>query len=272
MPGALAKVFTVNCTEVAPEGIVTVAGTVATLVLLLESFTTNPAAGATPEIVTVPVDEAGCVTLVELNVSLVSVGGFTVSVALTVAPPAAAEIEGVACALTGLVVTVNVADFAPAATVRLAGTVAADVLLLARVTVNPPVGAAAFNCTVPFDEVLPITVVGFKVTEETAGGFTVNAVFCVTPNVPEILAFEVAATAWPVTVKVAVVFPAATVTDDGTVAAAVLSLDRATESPPVAAGPLRVTVPVELLSPPVTLVGLKEIEDTTGGCTVSVAV
>ena len=54
--------------------------------------------------------------------------------------------------------------------------------------------------------------------------------------------------------KVAVVAPAATVTFAGTVAAA-LSLDNVTRAPPVGAGLLRVTVPVEAL-PPVTLVGV----------------
>ena len=56
------------------------------------------------------------------------------------------------------------------------------------------------------------------------------------------------------TVKVAVVEPAATVTDAGTVA--LLEPDaRVTVTPPVGAATVRVTVPVELL-PPVTEVGL----------------
>jgi len=69
---------------------------------------------------------------------------------------------------------VNVADVAPAATVILAGVCAAAVLLLDSVTTDPPVGAAAFNVTVPVELVFPVTLVGFKVTEETAGGFTVK--------------------------------------------------------------------------------------------------
>jgi hypothetical protein len=63
-----------------------------------------------------------------------------------------------------------------------------------------------------------------------------------------------------VTVKVAVVLPAATVTLAGTVAA-VLLLDRATEMPPLGAEPLKVTVPVAEV-PPVTLVGLTETEES----------
>jgi hypothetical protein len=62
------------------------------------------------------------------------------------------------------------------------------------------------------------------------------------------------ATALDVTVKVAVLAPAATVTDAAVVATAVLLLDRCTEAPPVGAGPFSVTVPVAVL-PPVTVVG-----------------
>jgi hypothetical protein len=64
-------------------------------------------------------------------------------------------------AVTGLVVIGNVAVVAFAGTVKDAGTVAAFVLLLARVTSAPPAGAAALSVTVP---VLPVpagTVTGF---------------------------------------------------------------------------------------------------------------
>jgi hypothetical protein len=50
----------------------------------------------------------------------------------------------------------------------------------------------------------------------------------------------------------------------GTVAAALL-LPKVTVTPPLGAGPLRVTVPCELLPlPPVTVVGFKVNDDTTG--------
>ena len=61
------------------------------------------------------------------------------------------------------------------------------------------------------------------------------------------------------TLKVAVVWPEATVTEAGTVAAAVLLLVRVTTRPPAGAAWLRVTVPVELL-PPMTVPGLTETE------------
>src|SRR2546425_195378 len=66
-------------------------------------------------------------------------------------------------------------------------------------------------------------------------------------------------TALVLTVKVVLVAPAGTVTLEGTLAAAGLLLERATCAPPVGAGPLSVTVPVEEF-PPVTLVGFSESE------------
>jgi hypothetical protein len=72
-------------------------------------------------------------------------------------------------------------------------------------------------------------------------------------------------TALVLTVNVTLLAPAATVTLAGTVAAAVLSLERGTAAPPVGAGPLRVTVPVEDWAPPVTLVGFRVSEERVGG-------
>ena len=71
------------------------------------------------------------------------------------------------------------------------------------------------------------------------------------------------ATALVLTVKVALLLPAATVTLAGTLAAALL-LDSVTCTPPVGAGPLSVTVPVDVCEPPVTLVGLNVSEETLG--------
>src|SRR6267378_6181628 len=59
--------------------------------------------------------------------------------------------------------------------------------------------------------------------------------------------------------NVAVVAPAGTVTLEGTLAAPLL-LESATCAPPVEAGPLNVTVPVEEF-PPTTLVGFSETEE-----------
>jgi hypothetical protein len=82
---------------------------------------------------------------------------------------------------TGLVVMVNVAVVAPAATVTLAGSCAAAVLLLDRVTTAPVAGAGPVNVTVPVDEVPPITVLGLKLTEVNVAAVTVRVAVLVTP-------------------------------------------------------------------------------------------
>jgi hypothetical protein len=77
-----------------------------------------------------------------------------------------------------------------------------------------------------------------------------------------------------VTVNVALVAPAGTVTLAGTVATLVLPLLNDTTAPPLGAAPLRVTVPCEVF-PPTTVPGLRLTEDRVGpaaaGVTVSVA-
>ncbi len=64
------------------------------------------------------------------------------------------------------------------------------------------------------------------------------------------------------TVNVALLAPAKTVTLAGTLAAP-LSLVSSTCAPPVSAGPLSVTVPVDC-APPVTLVGFSVSEERLG--------
>ena len=72
-------------------------------------------------------------------------------------------------------------------------------------------------------------------------------------------------------VKVAVVDPAGTVTDDSTLATVVVLLVNVTTTASVAI-PVRVTVPV-LSVPPLTLVGFKvSVETTRTGLTVMVVV
>ena len=80
------------------------------------------------------------------------------------------------------VATANVAVVAPAATVTLAGTVAADVLLLDSVTTAPPEGAPAVSVTVPVDPVPPTTLAGLSKTDASAGGgVTISPAVRVTP-------------------------------------------------------------------------------------------
>jgi len=89
--------------------------------------------------------------------------------------------------ITALVLTVNVALFAPAATVTLAGTCAAAALLLESETAAPPDGAGPLSVTVPVEDcVPPVTLVGFRLNEdnETGGGgagLTVSEAVLVAP-------------------------------------------------------------------------------------------
>ena len=168
---ATALVLTVNVALVAPAATVTLAGTLAAVVLLLESVTVAPPAGAAPLKVTVPVEEFPPVTLVGFSESEERVGGgggaaVTVSEADLLAPLNVAEMETVVDTATALVLTVNVALVAPAATVTLDGTLATVVLLLESVTTAPPDGAAPLSVTVPVEEFPPVTLVGFTETEE----------------------------------------------------------------------------------------------------------
>jgi len=82
---------------------------------------------------------------------------------------------------TGLVVAVNVAEVAPAATVTLAGTCEAAVLLLKSVTTAPLDGAGPVRVTVPVDDVAPTTEVGLSVTEASAAAVTVRVAVFVVP-------------------------------------------------------------------------------------------
>ncbi len=62
-------VFTVNVAVVAPAEMIELAGTVATLVLLLDSETVAPPYGAGPLSITVPVEEEPPLTVVGLSVT-----------------------------------------------------------------------------------------------------------------------------------------------------------------------------------------------------------
>jgi hypothetical protein len=109
----------------------------------------------------------------------------TVSVAVLVTPPCAADRVTEVLAVTDLVVTVNVALEAPAGTVTLAGTVATAVLLLESATTAPPDGAAPLSVTVASEVLPPVTLVGLRTSEESvtplACGVTVSAAPLVTP-------------------------------------------------------------------------------------------
>ena len=79
-------------------------------------------------------------------------------------------------------VAVNVPVVEPATTVTFAGTWAAAVSLLVRLTTAPPAGAGLSSVTFPVEDTPPSTVVGLKLTEPSAatGAVTVNVAVLVT--------------------------------------------------------------------------------------------
>jgi hypothetical protein len=113
------------------------------------------------------------------------------------------------------------------------------------------------------------------------GGFTVNfvstaasivraAVFVTEPALIVIVADVFVDTGLVVIGNVTDVLPAGIVTEPGTPAEGEL-LDRSRANPPLGAGPLIVTVQLDDV-PPMTVVGLRLTEVTTGASTVTVAV
>jgi hypothetical protein len=86
-----------------------------------------------------------------------------------------------ACEATPKVVIVNVVLVEPAGMVTLAGICAAEVLLLWRVTVAPPAGAAPFRVTVPVELFPPTSVPGVLPNEDSTGALTVRVAVLVTP-------------------------------------------------------------------------------------------
>jgi hypothetical protein len=261
-----------------PAATVTLAGTVATAVLSLESETTTPPAVAGAVNVTVPVAGEPPVTETGRTLRLLSVGvlSFTVSVAVLDTPPAVAVMTEPLVLAVLRAVTVNVALVAPAATVTLAGTDAAVALPLLSDTVTPPAGAGPVRVTVPVLVEPSTTADGLRVRLDSVGAALAPLVTPRTaeratpPPVAVIVAELFAATALVATVNVAVRAPPATVTVEGTDATELL-LDRATVWPPDAAAALSVTVPVDD-DPPVTDVGLRPRAETVGAAGVDVTV
>jgi hypothetical protein len=177
-------------------------------------------------------------------------------VALLRTPPAVAEIVLVVELVTVRVAMVKLPVLAPSAIVMDAGTVAALVWLLVRVTSVPAEGAGPVSVTVPVEVRPPRTEAGDSTSDDALGAATVSvAVRVVVPPAMAEMAPEVdAPTGTVVTRKVVTLAPAGTVTVAGTEAAG-LALERVTTVPPGGAAIEMVTVPVEV-DPPTTLVGL----------------
>ena len=166
-------------------------------------------------------------------------------------------------ALTAVVVTVNVPVFWLAATVTVAGTLA-SALLLNRLTTTPPVGAGPAKVTVPVEGLPPMTVAGLSASDWTVVGFTVRVALCVAaPSVPFIVAITAADTGVVAMVNPVDLDPVATVTLVGRLALVLLEV-KPIASPPVGAGPVRLTVPIDEV-PPITDVGETVTLNKLGG-------
>ena len=164
---------------VAPAGTVTVAGTVV-LVLFDDNVTTSPEGPAGFVRVTVPTADAPPTTEPGATETLETEDSVTESVAVFVVEPFAAEIVALTLEDTLVVLMVNVAVVLPAATVTVAGTVAAE-LLDVRFTTNPPVGAWPLIVTVPVEVLPPATVDGDSWTALTTSGAMMSVLVFAVP-------------------------------------------------------------------------------------------
>ena len=151
------------------------------------------------------------------------------------------------------VVTVNVADVEPAGMVTVAGTAATAVFELVRYTSSPPAGAAVLRVTVPTEEIPATTVVGLRLNPVGRGEVAVSTPVAFALVEAETTVSTSFGTAAVVAVNVAVLAPAATVTEAGTDTTGADAVN-VTTVPPEGAGPLRVTVPVAE-APPATEAG-----------------
>ena len=147
------------------------------------------------------------------------------------------------------VVTVKVADAAPAGTNTVVGTLAAAVLELASAIVTPAAPAGLLSVTVPVAVPPPVTLPGDMPSElsadAAAAGFTEMVAVRVAPKYDAVIVDELTAVTVPVVIaNVAETEPDGTVTAAGTVAAAVSELKSETTTPALGAGALSVTAPV----------------------------
>jgi len=255
---------------VAPAAIVVELPTTPQAVLLDNSVTVRPPAGAGWLIMIVPVELLPPVTVLGLRTSPVVPDAVRTSVPVCVLPLTVAVMWAVVLDVTPVVVTVKVAVVAPAGTLTVAGTVA-EAVSEPRLTERPLVGAAELIVSVAVELTPPSTVVGFRVRAVAVGAVIASTVVGEVPFAVAVMVdVPFVATATVVTLNVAVVAPPATDTDAGTVTAALLEVN-VTVKPAVGATEPSVTVPVEP-SPPTTVVGLTETDATVGAVTARVVV
>lgn len=149
-----AFVATVKLADDCAAAILTVAGTVTELELLV-SATASPPTGATDDSVTVPVVVPPPVTVVGLRLNPVSAGGLIVRVAPMDVVARFAVIFANCLVGTAFVEILKVADFAPPAMATVPGRVA-SLELLASLIDNPLAGAIDVISTVPVAEAPPV--------------------------------------------------------------------------------------------------------------------
>ena len=238
---------TLKVVDVDPCGTVTLVGTPAA-VLELVSETIAPPVPAAAVKVTVPVPDWPLVIVPGLTETLLNAAvtgtGLIVSANVLLTLVSDAVMVAGVDAVTLPVMTLKVVDVDPCGTTTLAGTVAA-VLELESQIVQPPEPAAVVRVTVPVPD-WPLTMV-LGCTDmllSAAAGVTFMENVVLLPEKDAVrVTGVVVVTEDVVTEKVADVDPCGTVTDAGTVAAA-LELESATTAPPVPAAALSVTVPV----------------------------
>jgi len=168
----------------------------------------------------------------------------------------------------------NPAEVAPDAIRTVAGTGATVGFELVNATSAPAGGAGPLMYTLLAVVTVPSpTVVGERLSEETAVGMTVTAADCVTPpKEAERLTGAEVVTQVVVIVNVVEVAPATTVTLSATVARAGFELERVTTAPSAGAGPFRYTLFEVDVLPPTIVVGFGFNDATAVGFTVSVPV
>jgi hypothetical protein len=267
-----APAVALNVAVVAPVATVTDAGTVSEA-LLLPSVTFDPPVGAVWVSVTVQVMTPLCPRLVGLQATPeTSTGANRLMVAVCELVPRVAVMVALwLLAIEAAAVALKVAVVVPAATVTEAGTVS-EALLLANTTLDPPVGAVWVSVAVQVLAAFWPRLVGLQATLEISTGAN-RLMVSVCELLPRVavtvalwlLAIEAAAVA----LNVAVVAPAATVTEAGTVSEALL-LASVTLDPPVGAVVFKVTVQLAT-APGFRLPGLHMRDEMAGTVTIALA-